>query len=173
MQKYLKEDFAVYLIQFRDGFGELWESFEEIIILGIDDIDERGALLVDGLNGELTPYRRFVNLYKNMKKAKESKGKEETFEVNVAKKVSIPGKIPRLELHKAKEKNITTNKEKDCKKDADLLLAMSLTSSWLVDSRKRVSWGDILWKTTRSMEDLPDRRGPMNMMQGISRKNGS
>lgn len=71
MQKYFKEDLAVYFIQLRDGFGELWESFEEIIVLGIDDIDERGALLVDGLNWELTPYCRFVKVYRNMKKVQE------------------------------------------------------------------------------------------------------
>lgn len=35
-------------------------------------------------------------------------------------------------------------------------------------SRKRVSCGLILWKTTFWMEDLPDRRAPMRSTLGLS-----
>ena len=36
-----------------------------------------------------------------------------------------------------------------------------------VDSRKRVSFGDILWNTTFWIDDLPDRRSPIRMMRGL------
>ena len=36
-----------------------------------------------------------------------------------------------------------------------------------VDSRKRVSLGDILWKTTFWIDDLPDRRSPIRMIRGL------
>jgi hypothetical protein len=45
---------------------------------------------------------------------------------------------------------------------------MYLMSSVLVDSRKSVSWGLILWKTTRWIDDLPPRRGPISRMCGRS-----
>ena len=66
--------------------------------MGIDDIDERGALPVDGLNRKLTPCELFIIL--RGRKARE----EDTFEVYIAEKVSIPRKIPSLKFHKAMEK---------------------------------------------------------------------
>ena len=46
-------------------------------------------------------------------------------------------------------------------------LAMSFFTILFVDSRKSVSCGDILWKTTFWIEDFPARRAPMRSTRGL------
>ena len=47
-------------------------------------------------------------------------------------------------------------------------LAMSFFTILFVDSRKSVSCGDILWKTTFWIEDFPARRAPMRSTRGFA-----
>ena len=47
-------------------------------------------------------------------------------------------------------------------------LAMSFFTILFVDSRKSVSCGDILWKTTFWIEDFPARRAPMRRTRGFA-----
>ena len=46
------------------------------------------------------------------------------------------------------------------------LFATKRSVGWAVDGTKSVSWGDILPKTTRAMDVLPDLREPMSTMRG-------
>ena len=44
---------------------------------------------------------------------------------------------------------------------------MSFLTSLFVGSRKSVSCGDILWKTTFWIDDLPARRAPIKSTRGV------
>ena len=94
-------------------------------------------------------------------------GAKDALDVKIrSRKIDLSRKVPDLEIHKGALMIASTRQRRHLETPITYCIASLVMRA--VDSRKSVSVGGILWKTTLEMEDLPDLGG-CTQIQSLSK----